>query len=407
MERVTLPDAAWRTRAGLSDLCAVLGAARGETRYVGGAVRDTLLGSDVSDVDLATAHAPEDVVDLLARARIKAVPTGLAHGTITAVLADGVPIEVTTLRRDTATDGRHATVAFTDDWREDAARRDFTINALYADPATGEIFDYFGGLDDLAARRVRFIGDPLQRIAEDHLRILRFFRFHARFGDTPDAAALDACTQRTNDLMALSRERIAAEFLKLLVAPNAVATLELMIARGILRPVLPEIDATGVARLARVAATEAQAELAPDPLRRLAAVLPRDPALGENVGARLKLSNAQRKRIVSALTDPTGSPHPLAYRLGRDGAIDRWLLTVEEPFDAVIGARDIMAWPIPSFPLTGGALVQRGVGKGPDVARLLKLVEDQWVAENFPDAARADAIADAAVAQWRLSTSIA
>lgn len=407
MERLILPAAAWRTRAGLPELCEVLGAGRGDTRYVGGAVRDTLLGIDVADVDLATRHAPEDVIDLLARARIKAVPTGIAHGTITAVLADGAPIEVTTLRRDTATDGRHATVAFTDDWREDAARRDFTINALYADPATAEIFDYFGGLDDLAARRVRFIGDPLQRIAEDHLRILRFFRFHARFGDAPDAAGLDACTQRANDLMALSRERISAEFLKLLVAPNAVATLALMIERGILRPVLPEIDDAGVARLARVAAAEAQAELAPDPLRRLAAVLPRDPVLGENVGARLKLSNAQRKRIVSALTDPTGSPHPLAYRLGRDGALDRWLLTVEEPFDAVIGARDIMAWPIPSFPLTGGALVQRGVGKGPDVARLLKQVEDRWVAENFPDADRAHAIADEAVAQWRLSTSIA
>ncbi|TPG54912.1 CCA tRNA nucleotidyltransferase [Sphingomonas glacialis] len=407
MERLTLPDAAWRTRPGLPELCDVLGAGAGETRYVGGAVRDTLLGIDVSDVDLATRHAPEDVIDLLARARIKAVPTGLAHGTITAVLADGAPIEVTTLRRDTATDGRHATVAFTDDWREDAARRDFTINALYADPATGEIFEYFGGLDDLAARRVRFIGDPLQRIAEDHLRILRFFRFHARFGDEPNAAALDACTQRANDLMALSRERISAEFLKLLVAHNAVATLTLMIERGILRPVLPEIDEAGVARLAHVAAVEAQAELAPDPLRRLAAVLPRDPALGENVGARLKLSNAQRKRIVSALTDPTGSPHPLAYRLGRDGALDRWLLTVEEPFDAVIGARDILAWPIPSFPLTGGALVQRGVGKGPDVARLLKQVEDQWVSENFPDADRVGEIADAAVAQWRSSTSIA
>uniref|UniRef100_UPI0035CC4478 CCA tRNA nucleotidyltransferase n=1 Tax=uncultured Sphingomonas sp. TaxID=158754 RepID=UPI0035CC4478 len=405
MERLTLPDAAWRTRPGLAELCDVLGTARGETRYVGGAVRDTLLGIEVADVDLATRHAPEDVIDLLQRARIKAVPTGIAHGTITAVLADGAPIEVTTLRRDTATDGRHAVVAFTDDWREDAARRDFTINALYADPASGEIFDYFGGLDDLAARRVRFIGDPLQRIAEDHLRILRFFRFHARFGDLPDMAALDACTARANDLMALSRERIAAEFLKLLVAPNAVATLRLMLERGILLPVLPEIDESGAARLARVAGFEAQADLVPDPLRRLAAVLPRDPALGESVGARLKLSKAQRKRLISALSDPTGSPHPLAYRLGRDGALDRWLLTVEEPAEAVIGARDILHWPIPSFPLTGGALVQRGVGKGPDVARLLKQIEDQWVAENFPDADRTTSLADAAVDQWRLSAS--
>ena len=155
MDGLTLPDAPWRQRAGIAELCAVLGAARGEARFVGGAVRDSLLGLDVADVDLATRHPPEDVIDLLARARIRAVPTGLAHGTITAVLADGSPVEVTTLRSDVATDGRHATVAFTDDWREDAARRDFTINALYADPQTGEIFDYFDGLADLAAHRVQ------------------------------------------------------------------------------------------------------------------------------------------------------------------------------------------------------------------------------------------------------------
>jgi poly(A) polymerase len=404
MDRLILPDAAWRTRAGLPELCAVLG---DDTRYVGGAVRDTLLGIEVADVDLATRHAPEDVLDLLARARIKAVPTGIAHGTITAVLADGAPIEVTTLRRDLTTDGRHATVAFTDDWREDAARRDFTINALYADPASGEVFDYFGGLADLEARRVRFIGDPLQRIAEDHLRILRFFRFHARFGDVPDAAGLEACTQRANDLMALSRERIAAEFLKLLVAPNAVATLALMVERDILLPVLPEITDEGVAKLGQVAGYESQIGLLPDPLRRLAAVLPRDPVIGESVGNRLRLSNAQRKRLASALVASRGSPHPLAYRLGRDGALDRWLLTIEEPFDAVTGARDILNWPIPTFPLTGGALVQRGVGKGPDVARLLREVEDRWIAEGFPDAARADLLADEAVAQWRRASSIA
>ena len=169
-------------------LLKALGAAEGETRYVGGCVRDTLLGLEVSDVDLATTIAPEEVIARLEAARIKAVPTGLAHGTITAV-SGGAPVEVTTLRRDVSTDGRRATVAFTEDWREDAARRDFTINALSADPLSGEVFDYFGGLADLEARKVRFIGEPLQRIAEDHLRILRFFRFHARFGEgAPDEA---------------------------------------------------------------------------------------------------------------------------------------------------------------------------------------------------------------------------
>ncbi|WP_242182427.1 CCA tRNA nucleotidyltransferase [Sphingomonas sp. CARO-RG-8B-R24-01] len=405
MERVTLPAAAWRERADLIELCRVLGADTGTTRVVGGAVRDTLLAGAVSDIDLATRHAPEDVLSLLQRARIKAVPTGLAHGTITAVLADG-PVEVTTLRRDLTTDGRHAVVAFTDDWREDAARRDFTINALYADPITGELFDYFGGIDDLAAGRVRFIGDPLQRIAEDHLRILRFFRFHARFGEVADADGLAACTSRANDLMALSRERIAAELLKLLVAPGAVPTLTLMIAHGILLPVLPEITQAGVTRLNEVAGYETAAAIAPDPLRRLAALLPRDPALGEAIANRLKLSNAQRKRIMSALGEPGGTPPALAYRLGRDGALDRWLLTTTGSA-AVTGAQAIAEFVIPTFPLTGGALVQRGVGKGPDVARMLRQVEDAWIAAGFPDADRTAQLADAAVDQWRRSTSIA
>src|SRR4051812_5229558 len=245
-----------------------LGADEGLTRYVGGAVRDDLLGLKVSDVDLATRIRPEEVMTRLQSARIKAVPTGIDHGTVTAV-SDGHAVEITSLRRDVSTDGRRATVAFTDDWQEDAARRDFTINALYADPATGKVFDYFGGLDDLAARRVRFIGDPLARIAEDHLRILRFFRFHARFGETIDAAGLAACAARANDLMALSRERIASELLKLLVAPGAVAAVALMIDHAILRAVLPEI--TDGAPLATLADREAASAIAPDPIRRLAA----------------------------------------------------------------------------------------------------------------------------------------
>ena len=180
----------------------------------------------------------------------KAVPTGIEHGTVTAV-SDGHPFEITTLRRDVTTDGRRATVAFTDDWKEDAARRDFTINALSADPQTGDVFDYFGGKEDLVARRVRFIGEPLERIAEDHLRILRFFRFHARFGlGEPDTAGLMACAQRANDLMALSRERIADELLKLLAVEDPTPTVAIMLDHGVLRPVLPEIATTAVSRLA-------------------------------------------------------------------------------------------------------------------------------------------------------------
>ncbi|MEN2785643.1 CCA tRNA nucleotidyltransferase [Sphingomonas qilianensis] len=395
MDRV-IPAETLRERDGLAALIEALGAAQGMVRYVGGIVRDTLLGIDAADIDLATSHAPEDAIFALKRAGIKVVPTGLAHGTITAVLPSG-PVEVTTLRRDVSTDGRHAVVAFTDDWREDAARRDFTINALYADPLSGEVFDYFGGLDDLAAARVRFIGDPLQRIAEDHLRILRFFRFHARFGDTPDPAGLAACVDRANDLMALSRERIAAELLKLLVAPHAVRVITLMVDHAVLAPVLPEIDATGVTRLAHVAAREAASGIAPDPIRRLAALLPCDTAIAENVGARLRLSTLARRRLISGATGigPEG-PAAIGYRLGIAHATDRLLLS-DRPIDQLAM---LSGWTPPTFPLSGGQLVARGIDKGPDVARILRQIEGSWIAENFPDATRVAALADAATADW-------
>lgn len=400
MELLTLPNAAWRQREGLEALCAALDhgpdAVTGSARFVGGVVRDTLLGQPVHDIDIATRLAPDEVIDRLKAAGIKVVPTGLAHGTVTAVLASG-PVEVTTLRRDVATDGRHATIAFTDDWREDAARRDFTINALYADPADGRVHDYFGGLADLAARHVRFIGDPYQRIAEDHLRILRFFRFLARFGDNPDPAGLAACIDRANDLMALSRERIADELLRLLVAVRAPDIVALMIANGVLLPVLPEIRSAD--RLALVQQVEAAAGLSADPVRRLAALLPDDPAIGEAIGARLKLSNAQRKRLATALAPQPGiAPRALVYRLGSDGAADQLILHRSET-EALDGLTAIADWPVPRLPLSGGTLVERGIGKGPDVARTLRAIEDRWVAEDFPDETRLAAITDAAVAQ--------
>lgn len=397
MAPLILPETDWRHRPGLDALTRVLGAAEGLSRFVGGAVRDALLDIPVADLDLATSLTPEEVLARLRAAAIRAVPTGLQHGTITAVLESG-PVEVTTLRRDVSTDGRHATVAFTDDWREDAARRDFTINALYADPETGALYDYFGGLEDLAARRVRFIGDPLQRIAEDHLRILRFFRFLARFGDTPDAAGLDACTARARDLMALSRERIRDELLKLLVARDAVGVVALMLARGILAPVVPEIATAD--RLAALATREARLGATPDPVRRLAALLPRDATLGDSIGARLKLSNAQRKRLILALGDGgTDNARALAYRIGREAAEDRLLLAAASDEEAMQGWSQLAGWEIPRLPMSGGALVERGLAKGPDVARALRAVEEQWIAERFPDGARVDTIADAVVAQ--------
>lgn len=369
-------------------LKAVVAALGGEVRLVGGVVRDTLAGQMTKDIDLATPLLPEKVIEKLSAAGIKCVPTGLAHGTVTAVV-EGRPFEITTLRRDVSTDGRRATVTFTDDWQEDAARRDFTVNALYADPDTGEIQDYFGGVADLEAGIVRFIGEPLTRIAEDHLRILRFFRFNARFGKgTPHAESLAACRVRANDLMALSRERIAMELLAILALPNPESAIGLMIDNGIFVPVLPEI--ADAAPLGRLLEREKALASEPDALRRLAALLPADPALAEDVGNRLRLSNAQRKQLItlaSRSVDDNTNPKALAYRLGVEAAIDRLLLGTGD-------AAAILGWTPPKFPLTGGSIVARGIQAGPEVARVLQAAERQWIEEGFPDAKRVEEIAD-------------
>ena len=377
---LTIDPVQWRSRRGLERLLAALEANQGLTRYVGGAVRDDLLGLPVSDVDLATRLQPHEVMERLQAARIKAVPTGIDHGTVTAV-SDGHAYEVTTLRRDVSTDGRRATVAFTSDWEEDAARRDFTINALFADPVTGSVFDYFGGLDDLEARHVRFIGDPLQRIAEDHLRILRYFRFHARFGaGPPDQAALDACTARANDLMALSRERIADELLKLLGLPNPAATVRVMVERAILKPVLPEITIERLPDLEALILVEQASAIAPDGIRRLAALLPSDSAVASSIATRLRLSNKARKRLACTVErECRGTPEALVYRLGKDCAVDRLLLAGRGE-DAARAGR----WQPPRLPIGGGALIARGLPEGPIVARTLRQIEDRWVEAGFP-----------------------
>ncbi len=387
----------WRRKRGVSRLLNALGADEGLTRFVGGAVRDDLLNLPVSDVDLATKLKPDEVVERLEAAKIRAVPTGIDHGTVTAV-SSGSPFEITSLRRDVSTDGRRATVAFTDDWQEDAARRDFTINALSADPVTGDIYDYFGGKEDLLARRVRFIGDPLERIAEDHLRILRFFRFHARFGEGElDPEALAACTSRANDLMALSRERIADEMLKLLAVEDPAPTVKVMLDRDILRPVVPEIERPALARLELLVEAERKARMKPDPLRRLASLLPRDPEVSGQIAARLKLSNKARKRLACAASEEIpGTVRELAYYNGAECAADRLLLAGKADL-----AAGISHWEAPRLPISGGMLIQRGLTQGPVVAKTLQAIERQWVARDFPQGAEFERIVDEALVSSR------
>lgn len=384
-----LPSAAWTERDDLAGLIGALGP--GNARYVGGAVRDTLLGIAVKDVDVATPLLPEEVIARLDAKGIRSVPTGIEHGTVTACLPGGA-VEITTLRHDVSTDGRRATVAFASDWREDAARRDFTINALYADPDDGAIFDYFDGLADLERRTVRFIGDARQRIREDHLRILRYFRFQARFGSEPaDEEAESACADLAATLKGLSRERVGMETMNLLSLDDPAPTVARMAELGVLAVILPEADP---AALAALIAAERREGVAPDPLRRLAALLPADPPLAHQIASRFRLSTAQKKRLAAAAERDgvPGDPRALAYRLGREEALDRLLIAAADT-EALAG------WTIPSFPLKGGAIVARGVKAGPEVARLLRAVEERWVAEGFPDEARVAALLDEVLAR--------
>lgn len=386
----TLPAVEWTRREGLARLVAALG--EGNIRWVGGAVRDTLLGFDVKDVDAATPLTPHEVIKRLKPARIRTAPTGIDHGTITALLDDG-NVEITTLRRDVSTDGRRATVEYAEEWEHDAARRDFTINALYADPGTLEIHDYFGGLEDLRRRRVRFIGDAHERIREDHLRILRYFRFQARFGSELDEEAERACTDLRETLKGLSRERVAMELFNLLALPDPGPTVGRMAQLGILGVILPESGDAGLRTLERTIGGEAKAGLTPDPIRRLAALLPPEPDLAQTVASRLRLSNAQRKRLACvAEREPADGTNAraLAYREGMDCALDRLILQG-------LPVTELQGWDVPRFPLKGGAIVARGVKAGPEVARILRGVEQSWIAEGFPDHERIEELLEGAM----------
>lgn len=385
---MTLPSADWMERRGLAALIAALD---GRARFVGGAVRDTLLGLEVKDVDIATPLLPEDVMERLTAASIKVVPTGIAHGTVTAVLPDG-PVEITTLRRDVSTDGRRATVAFSDDWKEDAARRDFTINALSADPDTLEIFDYFGGLEDLKRLQIRFIGSPAERIAEDHLRIMRYFRFQARFGKQQvDEEAYAACTKAAAKLETLSRERIADELLKLLQTEDPRSAVLQMIDAGIMSHIVEQIDEDSATLFSRIVQREQRLHFAPTAIRRLVALLPKDADKASEIAKSLKLSKKQQKaigeRLLPGLDGDNMAPADIrafAYCTDVDAARDVAILFANDETFPDMLAR-LKDWQPPVFPLTGGALIEQGLKPGPVVARTLAKIEAAWIAQGFQD----------------------
>ncbi|SMH62101.1 CCA tRNA nucleotidyltransferase [Azospirillum agricola] len=389
----------WMTATESRAVIAALAAGGADARFVGGCVRDAWLGRPVKDIDIATHAEPERVMELLAAAGIRAIPTGIAHGTVTA-LAGGKPYEITTLRRDVETFGRHARVEFTDDWIEDAARRDLTMNALSCTP-DGLVHDPFGGLADMAAGRVRFVGDARRRIEEDVLRLLRFFRFHAHYGrGEPDAEALAACVALAPRLPSLSGERVRGELFRLLTAPGAASIWRLMIDRGVMAHLLPLAAATD--RLERLARLEHDLEIAPDPTRRLAAVLEADRAGALAVAETLRLSNSERDRLAALVEPPASlavSDDPVKrrqalYRIGdADLYRDLMLMAAVAGVGAGVGPLDLTllraalatAADLPALrlPVAGRDLLALGLGRGPEVGRLLKAVEAWWIAEDF------------------------
>ena len=366
-----------------------------EARVVGGAVRNVLLGEPHGDIDIATTARPDEVV---ARARVagfKAVPTGIDHGTIT-VIVDATPFEVTTLRADVETYGRKAKVAFGRDWKIDAERRDFTMNSLSV-TSRGDVYDYVGGLADLDARRVRFIGDPARRIAEDYLRILRFFRFHAAYGHGhPDAAGIHACVVGREGLRSLSRERVRMEFMKLLLAPGAVATLTIMAETGLLELVIG--GAPQLASFANMVKVEAAVATESDSARRLGALAVMVEEDADRLWQRLRLSNGEHETLRSMadgwwrLTPALGeeAARVLLYRLGTQYYVDRALLAWTRS-SAGVADHDWSALatlpvrrPVPVFPLKSKAFIARGVPKGPQLGAVLTVAEEAWIAAGFP-----------------------
>jgi poly(A) polymerase len=379
----SLARTAWLKAPSLQRVFKVIAAAGGEARVAGGAVRNALLKTPVTEVDIATTLSPERVTEACVAAGLHVHPTGIDHGTVT-VVSDHHPYEVTTLRHDIETDGRRAKVKFTDDWQADAMRRDFTMNAMYCD-ARGEIYDFTGGYKDTLRKRIIFVGSPAKRIAEDYLRILRFFRFHARFGKgAPDKAGLAACIRHRKGLDGLSAERIRQEMFKLMAAPGAVPVLKLMAKSGILKHLLPYTEEWRV-----------MSRLPSDPLLRLA-VLSAEPLMMKD---RWRLSNAEAKRLeaLSSLMAPSPSlrsreQRAVLYHIGPEA----WSDLVQVSWARSRAAMDDAAWKrllklpdrwnIPDMPVSGRDLVAAGLTPGPQIGETLRQLEDWWVASDFkPD----------------------
>ena len=375
----------WLQAAPTRQVIAALEAARpGAARFVGGCVRNTIMGRAVDDIDIATQIEPEQVLAALEAANIRAIPTGIEHGTVTAVV-DGEPFEITSLRRDVETDGRRAVVAFTEDWAEDAQRRDFRLNALYAAP-DGEVFDPVGGgYEDAVAGRVIFIGDADQRLREDYLRILRFFRFNAWYGAGMDEAGLEACARQAAGLEKIARERIWKELKKLLSAPRPRLAVEAMVSSGVLDHVLPNHD--GAAGLHDLELTEQLTGVQPDPMLRLMALMPRTAPAIQQTQHVLRLSNQESDRLTmwgaENLPNPVGikakALRATLYWHGKQAVVDRAMLAGADVRDLLAA---INAWRRPEFPITGDDALAAGL-EGREIGLALSAVTEAWVESDF------------------------
>ena len=383
----------WITARETTSVMSALTAKGGEARFVGGAVRNAIVGEEVTDIDIATTLDPDAYMSAFENAGIAVVPTGIEHGTVTAIV-NGQPFEITSLRQDVSTDGRRATVAFTRDWEKDAARRDFTMNAIYAD-MNGRLFDFAGGIADLHAGRVVFVGDPNARIREDYLRILRFFRFHAWYGKgAPDQSAMDAAEKNKAGMKLLSGERIRKELLRLLEASDPEPAINAMHRLEILGEILPA--PANLERLSSLVAVARRKKMARGPIISLAALLPSEQA-ARAAASRLRLSNAESTQLFDILSDyskitPRLSSREmtrLLYRFRKERFGELALLAcAEEPdspaWDAVFARAG--EWVRPHFPIDGHDVLEAGAREGPSVGQLLSALEDWWVEEDFaPD----------------------